>query len=73
MICSSCGEDSVVEMDAQTVCTMCGTVMSENGIVSEITFGETSGGAAMVQGSYVGADQSASPSSLSPPPSRSAR
>ncbi|GAA5895051.1 hypothetical protein JCM8208_000098 [Rhodotorula glutinis] len=57
MICSSCGEDSVVEMDAQTVCTMCGTVMSENGIVSEITFGETSGGAAMVQGSYVGADQ----------------
>lgn len=59
MICSSCGEDSVVEMDAQTVCTTCGTVLSENGIVSEITFGETSGGAAMVQGSYVGADQSA--------------
>ncbi|GAA6047005.1 hypothetical protein JCM3770_004147 [Rhodotorula araucariae] len=57
MICSSCGEDSVVEMDAQTVCTTCGTVMAENGIVSEITFGETSGGAAMVQGSYVGADQ----------------
>ncbi|GJN88958.1 hypothetical protein Rhopal_001929-T1 [Rhodotorula paludigena] len=59
MICTSCGEDSVVEMadHAQTVCTSCGTVLSENGIVSEIQFGETSGGAAIVQGSYVGADQ----------------
>jgi transcription factor IIIB subunit 2 len=28
--------------------------MEENTIVSEITFGETSAGAAMVQGSYVG-------------------
>ncbi|BGP15753.1 hypothetical protein JCM10213_007952 [Rhodosporidiobolus nylandii] len=59
MICTSCGEDSVLEMTehAQTVCTRCGTVLSENAIVSEITFGETSGGAAMVQGSYVGNDQ----------------
>ncbi|GAA5849761.1 hypothetical protein JCM8547_000555 [Rhodosporidiobolus lusitaniae] len=59
MICTSCGGDSVVEMSehAQTVCTQCGMVLSENGIVSEITFGETSGGAAMVQGSYVGNDQ----------------
>lgn len=32
--------------------------MEENAIVSEISFGETSGGAAMVQGSYVGSDQS---------------
>lgn len=34
-------------------------VLEENAIVSEITFGETGGGAAMVQGSYVGQDQSA--------------
>lgn len=33
-------------------------MLEENAIVSEVTFGETSGGAAMVQGSYVGADQS---------------
>ncbi|CEQ40436.1 SPOSA6832_02050, partial [Sporobolomyces salmonicolor] len=59
MICTSCGEDAVLEMSehAQTVCTRCGTVLAQNNIVSEITFGETSGGAAMVQGSRVGADQ----------------
>ncbi|GAA5968798.1 hypothetical protein JCM11641_000736 [Rhodosporidiobolus odoratus] len=59
MICTTCGEDSVLEMTehAQTVCTRCGTVLSDNAIVSEITFGETSGGAAMVQGSYVANDQ----------------
>lgn len=43
---------------AQTVCTKCGTVLTENNIVSEVTFGETGSGAAMVQGSYVGHDQS---------------
>ncbi|GAA6027676.1 hypothetical protein JCM8097_007977 [Rhodosporidiobolus ruineniae] len=59
MICTSCGEDSVLEMTehAQTVCTRCGTVLSENAIVSEVQFGETGSGAAMVQGSYVANDQ----------------
>ncbi|GAA5942020.1 transcription factor TFIIIB subunit BRF1 [Sporobolomyces koalae] len=59
MICTSCGEDSVLEMadTAQTVCTKCGTVLTENNIVSEVTFGETGSGAAMVQGSFVAADQ----------------
>ena len=33
-------------------------VAEENGIVSEITFGETGAGAAVVSGSFVGADQS---------------
>lgn len=42
------------------MCTRCGTVVSQNAIVSEISFGETSGGAAMVQGSYIGNDQSSS-------------
>ncbi|GAA6013453.1 hypothetical protein JCM11491_006088 [Sporobolomyces phaffii] len=59
MICTFCGEDSVMEMadTAQTVCTKCGTVLTENNIVSEVQFGETGSGAAMVQGSFVGADQ----------------
>jgi transcription factor IIIB subunit 2 len=39
------------------VCTGCGTVISENNIVSEVTFGESSSGAAVVQGSFVGEDQ----------------
>jgi transcription factor IIIB subunit 2 len=32
----------------------CGTVVEENTIVNEVAFGETSNGAAMVQGSFVG-------------------
>lgn len=38
-------------------CLRCGTVMEENPIVSEVQFGESSSGAAMVQGAMVGADQ----------------
>ncbi|KAM0752536.1 BRF1-domain-containing protein [Meredithblackwellia eburnea MCA 4105] len=60
MPCVNCGEDTLIEYDSSagnSICTACGTVLEENAIVSEITFGETSGGAAMVQGSYVGADQ----------------
>lgn len=41
----------------ELVCTNCGRVMEESRIVSEVTFGETSSGAAVVTGSYVGADQ----------------
>lgn len=37
----------------------CGTVVEENAIVNEVTFGETSTGAAMVQGAYVGQGASA--------------
>lgn len=39
------------------VCTGCGTVIDDMNIVSEVQFGETSSGAAMVQGTYIGADQ----------------
>jgi transcription factor IIIB subunit 2 len=39
------------------VCSGCGTVISESNIVSEVTFGESSSGAAVVQGSFVGEDQ----------------
>lgn len=61
MVCFGCGE-SVIERDSaagNVCCTSCGTVVEENTIVNEISFGETSTGAAMVQGSYVA--QGASP------------
>jgi transcription factor IIIB subunit 2 len=56
--CSTCNS-AVVEFDSaqgQSYCAGCGTVLEENEIVSEITFGESSGGAAIVQGSFVAAD-----------------
>jgi transcription factor IIIB subunit 2 len=40
------------------ICENCGTIVDDSNIVSEVQFGETSQGAAVVQGSYVGADQS---------------
>lgn len=55
MVCFNCGE-TVIEYDIAAgngYCTNCGTVVEENTIVNEISFGETSTGAAMVQGSYV--------------------
>lgn len=39
------------------ICHNCGTVVDDSNIVSEIQFGESSSGAAIVQGSHVGADQ----------------
>ncbi|KAI9644991.1 transcription factor TFIIIB subunit brf1 [Ciborinia camelliae] len=39
------------------VCHNCGTVVDDSNIVAEIQFGESSSGAAVVQGSHVGADQ----------------
>lgn len=40
------------------ICHNCGFIVEESTIVSEVTFGENSSGAAVVQGSYVSADQS---------------
>ncbi|KAH3899365.1 probable Transcription factor IIIB 70 kDa subunit [Saccharomycodes ludwigii] len=40
------------------VCTQCGVVCEDNPIVSEVTFGESSSGAAVVHGSFLSADQS---------------
>ena len=53
-----CPAPDIVEDDGQKVCSGCGTVISEANIVSEITFGEAASGAAVVQGTFVGADQS---------------
>ncbi|KAK7036690.1 transcription factor TFIIIB subunit brf1 [Paramarasmius palmivorus] len=53
--CTDCG-GTVIEYDTAAgngFCVVCGTVVEENTIVNEVTFGETSSGAAMVQGSYV--------------------
>lgn len=43
-------------MDGTMVCENCGNLISESNIVSEVTFGETSGGAAMVEGGFVSND-----------------
>ena len=47
----------MIEYDAAAgngFCVGCGTVVEENTIVSEVAFGESSSGAAIVQGSFVG-------------------
>ncbi|KAI0085997.1 Brf1-like TBP-binding domain-containing protein [Irpex rosettiformis] len=54
-VCTDCG-GTVIEYDAAAgngFCVNCGTVVEENTIVNEVTFGETSNGAAMVHGSFV--------------------
>ncbi|KAI8667660.1 hypothetical protein NCS55_00788300 [Fusarium keratoplasticum] len=49
----SCPNPNVVDGTCQT----CGRIADDSNIVSEITFGESSNGAAVVHGSYIGADQ----------------
>ena len=54
-MCTDCG-GTVIEYDQAAgngFCVKCGTVVEENTIVNEVAFGETSTGAAMVQGSYL--------------------
>ena len=61
--CITCG-GTVIEYDAAAgngFCVACGTVVEENTIVNEVAFGETSNGAAMVQGSIVAMGSSALP------------
>jgi len=58
--CLSCGSSNPTDFDDSTgrlVCTNCGHVVNDSFIVSEISFGETSSGAARVQGSYVAEGQ----------------
>lgn len=52
-----CPAPQIVEDDGQKVCAGCGTVVSEANIVSEVSFGESASGAAVVQGTFVGEDQ----------------
>ncbi|KAF3404862.1 Transcription factor IIIB 70 kDa subunit [Talaromyces pinophilus] len=53
----SCPDPRIIRDEDMKVCETCGAVVSEDTLVSEISFGETMAGAAVVQGSYVGADQ----------------
>ncbi|KAL4921913.1 hypothetical protein BDW62DRAFT_208077 [Aspergillus aurantiobrunneus] len=53
----SCPAPHIIEDDGQKVCSGCGTVVSEANIVSEVSFGESASGAAIVQGTFVGEDQ----------------
>lgn len=53
---SSCGSSNSTDFDDSTVrlvCTNCGHAVNDSFIVSGISSGETSSGAARVQGSYV--------------------
>lgn len=53
-------------INEEGTCTNCGTIVNDSNIVSEISFGEDSRGAAVVQGSYVGEGQGAA-RSMGPP------
>jgi len=52
-----CSNPALDDSDGQTVCTNCGSVINDSQIVSEISFGETSSGAAVVNGAFVGAGE----------------
>ncbi|GAN02174.1 hypothetical protein MAM1_0018c01615 [Mucor ambiguus] len=56
MRCHNCGSGRTESDSASgtSYCVDCGTVLEENTIVAEVTFGETSGGKAVLQGSYAG-------------------
>ncbi|KAH6888434.1 hypothetical protein B0T10DRAFT_54192 [Thelonectria olida] len=49
----ACPKPNVIDGTCQT----CGRIADDSNIVAEVQFGETSSGAAMVQGSYIAADQ----------------
>ena len=52
-----CGQSDVASEDGNLVCQNCGTVVRDDHITSEVTFGETANGAAVLQGTHMGADQ----------------
>jgi transcription factor IIIB subunit 2 len=52
-----CPDPSISSDDGSTICYNCGYVHQESAIVSEVTFGETAGGAAMVEGGFIGENQ----------------
>lgn len=65
---NACPEPNIIEDDGRQVCATCGVVARESNIVSELQFGETSSGAAAVQGSYVGEGRTHGQSSAGPRP-----
>ncbi|CAK7902606.1 transcription factor IIIB 70 kDa subunit [[Candida] anglica] len=67
-VCKNCGHSGTFSINRYTgagdiSCSRCGAVHDENPIVSEVQFGESSSGAAMVQGAMVGQGEARAPSS----------
>lgn len=60
-VCPNCKKTDFVRdlsnANNDLVCKGCGMVFEDNPIVSEVTFGESSAGAAVVQGSFISGDQ----------------
>jgi hypothetical protein len=54
---AQCKTPDVQDLRGNRVCLSCGTLINDTNIVSEITFGENSAGAATVQGGYIGEGQ----------------
>jgi transcription factor IIIB subunit 2 len=52
-----CEKPNISTDDGSTICYNCGVIHESNTIVSEVTFGETAGGAAMVEGGFIGENQ----------------
>ncbi|KAH7077963.1 Brf1-like TBP-binding domain-containing protein [Paraphoma chrysanthemicola] len=52
-----CANPSISTDEGSVLCYNCGTVHEDQTIVSEVTFGETAGGAAMVEGGFIGENQ----------------
>jgi transcription factor IIIB subunit 2 len=52
-----CPNPQIDTSDNEVMCYNCGHVHNESNIVSEVTFGETSGGAAIVEGGFIHANQ----------------
>ena len=53
----TCSTPDIQEIDGERVCISCGTIINDSNIVAEVTFGESSAGAAVVQGGFVGEGQ----------------
>ncbi|ORY17786.1 hypothetical protein BCR34DRAFT_554849 [Clohesyomyces aquaticus] len=52
-----CDEPNVSNDGSSQICYNCGQVLGGNDIVAEVTFGENSAGAAVVQGGFIGENQ----------------
>ncbi|KAK9370723.1 Brf1-like TBP-binding domain-containing protein [Lipomyces kononenkoae] len=58
-VCPYCKGTSIEDNGAGDICcTTCAVVLEDSQIVAEVTFGETTSGAAIVHGKFIGADQS---------------
>ncbi|KAH8652737.1 hypothetical protein BGZ60DRAFT_533599 [Tricladium varicosporioides] len=53
----TCGDATCPGPIEDGICKGCGQIIEESNIVAEVQFGESSSGAAVVQGSFLGADQ----------------